>query len=145
MRIPFFLPSVGNYSNRDYSPGWAENVKRWFRITLSGCFSFQVMVLAYWITAFNRIIFAVIGRIIRQTDREMIVLHKLHQAVHKLSTPTAVLRAIVQIDEQRLDVEKALFDAHSHPMWMPSQTPPHPQVDRKGQPYYTTKRLPARL
>src|SRR5258708_35051722 len=41
----------------------------------------------------------------------MSVLHKLYQAVHKLSTPTVVLWTIVQIDQQRLDVGKAFFDA----------------------------------
>jgi hypothetical protein len=48
--------------------------------------------------------------IIRQADRDVIVLTKFHQTLHKLSPPTLVRRTIVQIDEQRLDVGKALFD-----------------------------------
>ena len=52
-----------------------------------------------------------VRRIIGQADGEAIALHKLHQAVHKLGAPTVVLRTIIQVDEQGLDVGKVLFDA----------------------------------
>src|SRR5258708_39469066 len=60
--------------------------------------------------AFNWVIFAVIGRIIRQADRDVIVLYKLQEPLHELRTPTLILRTIVQIDEERLERRKALFD-----------------------------------
>ena len=50
-----------------------------------------------------------VRRIIRQAYGEMRALGKLHQTVHELGTPTVVLRAIVQNDEQRRDMGKALF------------------------------------
>ncbi len=61
-------------------------------------------------TPLNRVILAMIRRILRQAYGEVIALGKLHQAVHELGPPTVALRAIVQIDEQRRDVGKALFD-----------------------------------
>jgi len=57
--------------------------------------------------ALDRVVLAVVGRIIGQA-RDAIALHKLHQALYKLGAPTVVLRAIVQIDKQRLDVGKTL-------------------------------------
>src|SRR5258708_30135267 len=49
--------------------------------------------------------------IIRQTDRDLIPLDKFQQTLHKLGTPTVILWTIVQIDEQRLDMRKALVSA----------------------------------
>ncbi len=60
--------------------------------------------------AFDRVVLAVIGRIIGQADREMIGLRKLHEPLHELSAPTVALWTIVQIDEQGRDVGKALFN-----------------------------------
>src|SRR5215469_12591316 len=39
----------------------------------------------------------------------MKALDKLHEALHKLGTPTVILWTIVQIDEQCLDVRKTLM------------------------------------
>ena len=47
-----------------------------------------------------------VGRILRQTDSDLISLHTFQQTLHKLGAPTVVLWAIVQIDEERLDVGK---------------------------------------
>jgi len=41
---------------------------------------------------------------------DVIALDKFHQALHELGTPTVVLWTMFQIDEQCLDVGKALFD-----------------------------------
>ncbi len=62
-------------------------------------------------TPFDRIVFAVVRRRIGQTDGEVVVLHKLHQALHELGAPTVALRTMVQVHEQGRDVGKALFDA----------------------------------
>ena len=40
----------------------------------------------------------------------MIALGKLHEALHELRPPTVALLFIVQVDDERLDVVKALFD-----------------------------------
>jgi hypothetical protein len=58
----------------------------------------------------NRVIFAVIWWILGKTDVDLIMLNKIQEAFHELSAPTVILRAIVQVDKQRLDVGKALFD-----------------------------------
>ena len=55
-------------------------------------------------------LFTVIGGIMRQADGEVIALGKLHEALHELRPPTVAPWTIVQIDEERLDVVKALFD-----------------------------------
>jgi hypothetical protein len=59
-------------------------------------------------TAFNWVVFAVIGRIIRQTSVDVIVLYKFSQTLHKLSPPTVVFWSIIQIDDQRRDLGKTL-------------------------------------
>ena len=69
------------------------------------------MLLSNAPAAFDRVVLAVVGRIRCQAYGEVRVLHKLHQALHKLGAPTVALRTIVQVDEQGLDVGKALFDA----------------------------------
>ncbi len=87
------------------------------------------MLLAYWITASSEsskapfqccskipqhrsigLYAARVGRIIGQAYGEVVLLGKSHEALHELGTPTVTLRAIVQIDEKRLDVGKALFE-----------------------------------
>src|SRR5438270_10011268 len=51
-----------------------------------------------------------VGRIIGQANIDLILLNTCHQTLHELGPTTVVLRTIVQIDDQRLDVGKALFD-----------------------------------
>lgn len=51
-----------------------------------------------------------VWRIIGQMYGDVIALDKFHQALHELGTPTVVLWTMFQIDEQCLDVGKALFD-----------------------------------
>ncbi len=60
--------------------------------------------------AFDGVVFAVVWRIIGQAYGDVIALDKFHQALHELGTPAVALWTIVQIDEQCLDVGKALFD-----------------------------------
>ena len=40
----------------------------------------------------------------------VILVHKLDHALHKLRAPTMILRAVIQIDDQRGNVRKALTD-----------------------------------
>ena len=59
-------------------------------------------------TAFDRIILAMIGRVIGQPHAETRLLHKLEDALHELRPPTMVLWPIIQIDDQHADMPKAL-------------------------------------
>ena len=63
--------------------------------------------------AFDRIVFAMVRRIVRQADGHLIVLHKLHDALHELGAPTVILGAIIEIDHQRGDVREPA--AHALP------------------------------
>ena len=49
---------------------------------------------------FDEIVFAVIGRVVRQFQRELMPVRELDQAFHELSPGTGDLRAVVQIDQQ---------------------------------------------
>ena len=60
-------------------------------------------------TAFNGIVLAVIGRIIRQRKRHAGLANKLYQTRQKLSAATMTLRSIVKIEQQRLDLGKPRF------------------------------------
>ena len=68
------------------------------------------MVLEDAPAAFDRIVLAVIGRVIRQPDRDAILLHKLDHPLHKLGSTAVVLRAIIDIEYQRGNVCKPLAD-----------------------------------
>jgi len=61
-------------------------------------------------TAFNRVVFAMLGRIIGQANTDLVLLNQCHQTLHELVPSTEVLWTIVQIDDQSLDVGKAVFD-----------------------------------
>jgi hypothetical protein len=95
----------------------------------TGCVPFHVMVLAYWITASSEsskapfqccsripqhrsigLYLTRIRRILRQADREVKALGKLHQTVHELGASAVALRAVIQVDDQGPDERKALFD-----------------------------------
>ena len=56
--------------------------------------------------AFDRIVLAMIGRIICQAHRQTIPLREIDHAVHELGAPTMVLRPIIEIDNQGGDVGK---------------------------------------
>jgi len=68
-----------------------------------------------------------VRRIIRQPYGEVKALGKLHQALHELGPPTVALGTIVQINDQRRDVGKALF-AHLPPV----NQPIHQAIARDG-------------
>ena len=50
--------------------------------------------------AFNRIVLAVVRRVVGQLHRELEVVDKVGDAVHKLGAAAMVFRSIVQIDDQ---------------------------------------------
>ncbi len=58
-------------------------------------------------TAFDRIVLAVIGRIIGQPKPQTAALSKGDHPLHELAAPTMVFRTIVEIDHQRRDIGKA--------------------------------------
>ncbi len=62
-------------------------------------------------TAFNRVVFAVIRWIICETDIDVILLDKFQQTLHELGAPTVVLWSIIQIENERGNLRKALSDA----------------------------------
>jgi hypothetical protein len=68
------------------------------------------MVLKDAPTTFDRIVLAVIRRIVRQPDCEVILLHEGDETLHKLGAPTVILGAIIQIKHQGRDVGEALAD-----------------------------------
>ena len=68
------------------------------------------MVLEDAPTAFDRIVLAVIRRIVRQPDWKMILLHEGDEPRHTLGTPAVMLGAIIQIEHQGGDVGEALTD-----------------------------------
>jgi len=51
-----------------------------------------------------------VGRIIGQANTDLVPLNKCHQTLHELGPTAVVLWTIIQIDDQRLDVGKAVFD-----------------------------------
>jgi len=69
------------------------------------------VVLSGCPAAFNGIICAVIGRILGQIDGELIGLGKLHEPCHKLSAIALILRSIIQIDHESMDLLKAFSPA----------------------------------
>ena len=66
------------------------------------------MVLQNPPTAFHGIVLAVIGRIVRQAQRQPRLLGKRQQPQHELRPPAVVLWPVVEIDHQRRDVGKPL-------------------------------------
>src|SRR2546421_10427338 len=52
-----------------------------------------------------------IGWIIRQTYSDLIPVYEFQQTLHELGTTTLILWSIIHIDDERLDVGKALFHA----------------------------------
>ena len=68
------------------------------------------MVLKDAPTTFDRIVLAVIRRIVRQPDCEVILLHEGDESLQKLGAPTVILGAIIQIKHQGRDVGEALAD-----------------------------------
>ena len=68
------------------------------------------MVLEDAPTTFDRIVLAVIRRIIGQPDCEPILLHEGDEPLHKLGAPAVIFGAIIQIEYQGRDVGEALAD-----------------------------------
>lgn len=68
------------------------------------------MVLEDAPTTFDRIVLAVIWRIVRQPDCELILLHEGDEPLHKLGAPAVIFGAIIQIEYQGRDVGEALTD-----------------------------------
>lgn len=52
-------------------------------------------------TTFDRVIFAVIGRIVGQANREAGLVGELHDPLHKLGAPTMAFGAVIQRNQQR--------------------------------------------
>src|SRR5258708_5252271 len=52
-----------------------------------------------------------IGWIIRKTYSDLIPVYEFQQPLHELGTTTLILWSIIHIDDERLDVGKALFHA----------------------------------
>jgi hypothetical protein len=61
--------------------------------------------------AFNRVVFAKVLWIIRQTYGEVRSLDKPHQVLHELGVLTTALRTVVRVDEQGRFMGKALYDS----------------------------------
>lgn len=68
------------------------------------------MVLEDAPTTFDRIVLAVIRRLIGQPDCEPILLHAGDEPLHKLGAPAVICGAIIQIEYQGRDVGEALAD-----------------------------------
>ena len=51
-------------------------------------------------TMFNRIVFAVIRGIVGQVQRDLVLGHKVYEALKKLRAPTVILRPIIHIQDQ---------------------------------------------
>ena len=68
------------------------------------------MVLQNAPTAFDRVVLAVIGWVIGQPNRDAIVPYEVDEALHKLCASAMVFRPIVEIDDQRRNMGKALMD-----------------------------------
>lgn len=60
--------------------------------------------------AFNGIVLAVIRGIVSQLNRELVLVRKLRDPGHELSTTAVILWSIVQVDEQGLYAGKALLN-----------------------------------
>ena len=54
----------------------------------------------------NRVVLAVVRRRIGQTHRHLILLHKVHHALHELGPATMIFRTIIHIEDQRGNVGK---------------------------------------
>ena len=65
------------------------------------------MVLQDPPAAFHRVVLTVIRWVIRQADRQAVLLRKRQQPQHELRASTVVLRAVVEIEHQGRDVRKA--------------------------------------
>ena len=60
--------------------------------------------------AFDRIVFAMVGRIISQTDRQLTAVRERYHPVHKPGAAAVMFRAIVQVDDQCPDPDKPRLD-----------------------------------
>src|SRR5262245_18142122 len=68
------------------------------------------MVLKNAPAAFDRVVLAVIGWVIGQPNRDAIVPYEIDEALHTLRAAAMVFRPIVEIDDQRRHLGKALTD-----------------------------------
>jgi len=60
--------------------------------------------------SFNRVVLAVIRWIVSQLDRELVLVRELGDPGHELRTTAVILRSIVQVDEQGVDMGEAWLD-----------------------------------
>ena len=68
------------------------------------------MLLQYTPDSFDRVVLAVIGRIVGQLDRHLKLVHELGDPFHKLSPTAMVFGTIVLIDQQSPNVAKPSAD-----------------------------------
>src|SRR5262249_58034141 len=59
-------------------------------------------------TAFNGMVCTVIGRVVAQPNRDVIVLHEVHEPLPNLGAPTLVLGALIELEDPRRQVGPAL-------------------------------------
>ena len=63
-------------------------------------------------TAFDRVVFAVIRRLVNQYDFQTVTVGNLHHRFHELRPEAGVLRAVVQVDDQLPNVGMTLSGWH---------------------------------
>lgn len=68
------------------------------------------MLLQYTPDSFDRVILAVIGRIVGQLDRHLKLVHELGDPFHKLCPTAMVLGTIVLVDQQSPNMTKSSAD-----------------------------------
>ncbi len=68
------------------------------------------MLLQYTPDSFDRVVFAVIGRIVGQLDRHLKLVHELGHPFHKLSPTAMVFGTIVLVEQQSPNMMKSSAD-----------------------------------
>jgi len=58
-------------------------------------------------TPFDGVVLAVVGRVVGESNVDLMLLHKLHHAVQELASSPAVLRTIILKGHQRVDLREA--------------------------------------
>lgn len=67
------------------------------------------VVFKYAPTAFNRIVLAVVGRIVRKLQADAGLRHKLNEPREELRPSAVTFGTVIQIEQERLDLWKAFL------------------------------------